>query len=124
MPCSSPAASSVDLKTGGTQLRFSSSPTAITSKLYQTKTDYGPAEFRRMVYQSKPRTTLDDFFGAFDCPDAGQPAPKRTSSTTPLEAPESPQQPLRHAASRRPWRTEPSKSPAPTSPSKFAALSN
>jgi hypothetical protein len=29
---------------------------------------------------------LDDFFGAFDCPDAGQPAPKRTSSTTPLQA--------------------------------------
>jgi hypothetical protein len=39
-----------------------------------------------MVYQSKPRTMLDDFFGAFDCPDAGQPAPKRTSSTTPLQA--------------------------------------
>lgn len=55
-------------------------------KVYQTKTDYGPAEFRRMVYQSKPRTMLDDFFGAFDCPDAGQPAPKRTSSTTPLQA--------------------------------------
>jgi len=55
-------------------------------KVYQTKADYGPAEFRRMVYQSKPRTMLDDFFGAFDCPDAGQPAPKRTSSTTPLQA--------------------------------------
>jgi hypothetical protein len=55
-------------------------------KVYATKAEYGPAEFRRMVYQSKPRTMLDDFFGTFDCPDAGQPAPKRTSSTTPLQA--------------------------------------
>ncbi len=55
-------------------------------KVYATKADCGPAEFRRMVYQSKPRTMLDDFFGAFDCPDAGQPQPKRTSSTTPLQA--------------------------------------
>ncbi len=55
-------------------------------KVYTTRAQYGPAEFRRMVYQSKPRTMLDDFFGTFDCPDAGQPAPKRTSSTTPLQA--------------------------------------
>ena len=55
-------------------------------KVYATKAQYGPTEFRRMVYQSKPRTMLDDFFGAFDCPDAGQPQPKRTISTTPLQA--------------------------------------
>jgi Protein of unknown function (DUF1553) len=28
---------------------------------------------------------LDDVFGAFDCPDAGQTAPTRTASTTPLQ---------------------------------------
>ena len=39
-----------------------------------------------MVYQTKPRAELDSFFGAFDCPDAGQVQPKRTSSTTPLQA--------------------------------------
>jgi hypothetical protein len=39
-----------------------------------------------MVYQAKPRAELDSFFGAFDCPDAGQVQPKRTSSTTPLQA--------------------------------------
>jgi len=39
-----------------------------------------------MVYQSKPRVMLDDIFGAFDCPDAGQVSPKRTVSTTPLQA--------------------------------------
>ena len=55
-------------------------------KVYNSRTDFGPAEFRRMVYQSKPRTELDSTFGAFDCPDAGQVSPKRTSSTTPLQA--------------------------------------
>jgi len=39
-----------------------------------------------MVYQAKPRAELDSFFGAFDCPDAGQVQPKRTASTTPLQA--------------------------------------
>jgi mono/diheme cytochrome c family protein len=55
-------------------------------KVYLTKNEFSSGDFRRMVYQSKPRTMLDDFFGAFDCPDAGQPAPARTSSTTPLQA--------------------------------------
>lgn len=55
-------------------------------KVYTTKTDYGPAEFRRMVYQNKPRVELDNIFGAFDCPDAGQATPARTLSTTPLQA--------------------------------------
>ncbi|GDY23164.1 hypothetical protein LBMAG56_45110 [Verrucomicrobiota bacterium] len=55
-------------------------------KVYTPKQEFGPAEFRRMVYQNKPRMQLDDVFGAFDCPDAGQIAPRRTSSTTALQA--------------------------------------
>ncbi|WP_020472022.1 DUF1553 domain-containing protein [Zavarzinella formosa] len=55
-------------------------------KVYTPKNEFGPDTFRRMVYQSKPRMQLDDTFGAFDCPDAGQIAPKRSSSTTPLQA--------------------------------------
>ncbi|MEO2092259.1 MAG: DUF1553 domain-containing protein, partial [Gemmataceae bacterium] len=55
-------------------------------KVYTPKTEFGPAEFRRMVYQQKPRMQLDDTFGGFDCPDAGQVAPKRNASTTPLQA--------------------------------------
>ena len=55
-------------------------------KVYTPKKEFGPAEFRRMVYQQKPRMQLDDTFGAFDCPDAGQIAPKRNVSTTPLQA--------------------------------------
>jgi hypothetical protein len=55
-------------------------------KVYTPKQNFGPAEWRRMVYQAKPRMQLDDTFGAFDCPDAGQIAPKRNSSTTALQA--------------------------------------
>jgi hypothetical protein len=55
-------------------------------KVYTSKQNFGPEEFRRMVYQEKPRMQLDDTFGAFDCPDAGQVAPKRNVSTTPLQA--------------------------------------
>jgi hypothetical protein len=55
-------------------------------KVYTTKTSFTVADFRRMVYQAKPRSELDSFFGAFDCPDAGQIQPKRTTSTTPLQA--------------------------------------
>lgn len=55
-------------------------------KVYTTKTTFTPDDFRRMVYQAKPRAELDAFFGAFDCPDAGQVQPARTVSTTPLQA--------------------------------------
>jgi hypothetical protein len=55
-------------------------------KVYTTKTVFTADDFRRMVYQAKPRAQLDAFFGAFDCPDAGQVQPARTVSTTPLQA--------------------------------------
>jgi cytochrome c553 len=61
-------------------------PNANYVKVYVTRTAFTPAEFRRMVYQAKPRAELDTFFGAFDCPDAGQAQPARTVSTTPLQA--------------------------------------
>ncbi len=34
-------------------------------KVYVTKREYGAEEFRRMIYQNKPRVQLDDVFGAF-----------------------------------------------------------
>jgi hypothetical protein len=55
-------------------------------RVYTPKAAFGPAEFRRMVYQHKPRMQVDDTFGAFDCPDAGQVAPRRNVSITPLQA--------------------------------------
>ncbi len=61
-------------------------PNANYVKVYETKTTFTTDDFRRMIYQAKPRSELDTFFGAFDCPDAAQIQPKRTSSTTPLQA--------------------------------------
>src|SRR6202030_3358260 len=44
------------------------------------------AEWRRMVYQNKPRMRADATFGEFDCPDSSQTAPRRNVSTTALQA--------------------------------------
>jgi hypothetical protein len=55
-------------------------------RVYEPKEQFGPAEWRRMVYQFKPRLQPDGTFGAFDCPDAGQAAARRNVSTTPLQA--------------------------------------
>ena len=75
----------LDLKMGGPGFELFE-PNDNYVKVYTNKTEFGPPEFRRMVYQSKPRVELDNIFGTFDCPDAGQVAPKRTVSTTPLQA--------------------------------------
>ncbi|MEO6808026.1 MAG: PSD1 and planctomycete cytochrome C domain-containing protein [Isosphaeraceae bacterium] len=55
-------------------------------RVYNPKVDYGPDDFRRMIYQTKVRMAQDSTFGAFDCPDAGQNQPSRPRSTTPLQA--------------------------------------
>lgn len=76
---------SLNLKMGGPGFDLFE-PNSNYVKVYKTKTTFTADDFRRMVYQAKPRAELDDFFGAFDCPDAGQPQPNRTVSTTPLQA--------------------------------------
>ena len=55
-------------------------------RVYTPRQEFGPAEWRRMVYATGVRQRPDGVFGAFDCPDGGQIAPKRTRSTTPLQA--------------------------------------
>ncbi|HEV8003696.1 MAG TPA: DUF1553 domain-containing protein, partial [Planctomycetaceae bacterium] len=55
-------------------------------RVYLPKEDFGPAEWRRMVYMSKVRMEQDAVFGSFDCPDAGLIAPRRTQSTTAVQA--------------------------------------
>jgi hypothetical protein len=55
-------------------------------RVYNPKQDFGPADWRRMVYATVVRQRPDGVFGVFDSPDGGQIAPKRTSSTTPLQA--------------------------------------
>ena len=55
-------------------------------RLYEPKDEFGPGEFRRAIYMTKIRMRQDGVFGTFDCPDAGQIAPKRARSTTALQA--------------------------------------
>lgn len=61
-------------------------PNDLYVHVYIPKQSFGPAEWRRMVYQLKPRVLQDATFGEFDCPDASQVAPKRNVSTTALQA--------------------------------------
>lgn len=53
---------------------------------YHPKKVYGPEDWRRMIYMQKVRQERDSVFGVFDCPDASQAVPKRSRSTTPLQA--------------------------------------
>lgn len=55
-------------------------------RVYDPRTEFGPTEWRRMIYQTKVRMAQDATFGPFDCPDAGQNQPKRPRSTTPIQA--------------------------------------
>ena len=55
-------------------------------RVYNPKKEFGPAEWRRMIFMTKVRMQQDSTFGAFDCPDGGQITPKRIRSTTPLQA--------------------------------------
>lgn len=45
-----------------------------------------PEGRRRMIYAYKVRMEQEGVFGAFDCPDAGQSMPRRSQSTTPIQA--------------------------------------
>ncbi len=55
-------------------------------RVWIPKDQFGPPEWRRMIYQFKPRLQQEPTFGVFDCPDGGQIAPRRSSSTTPLQS--------------------------------------
>ena len=47
---------------------------------------FGAEGLRRMIYAHKIRMEQVPVFGSFDCPDAGQPTPKRSRSTTAIQA--------------------------------------
>jgi hypothetical protein len=79
------ASGQLDLKPGGAG--FSPfQPNANYVRVYTPKTAFTSADFRRMIYMTRVRMQVDPVFGAFDCPDGGQAAPKRSRSTTPLQA--------------------------------------
>ncbi len=48
--------------------------------------EFTPREMRRMIYSHKVRMEPVPVFGAFDCPDAGQSMPRRSRSTTAIQA--------------------------------------
>lgn len=75
----------LDLKMGGPGYHVFE-PNSNYVRVYNPKQEFGPPEWRRMIYQYKPRMQQDATFGTFDCPDGGQITPKRTSSTTALQA--------------------------------------
>ncbi|HYF34294.1 MAG TPA: DUF1549 and DUF1553 domain-containing protein, partial [Prosthecobacter sp.] len=79
------AAGTLDLRMGGPGYSVFA-PNTNYVRVYDPKAEYGPDEWRRMIYQTKVRMAQDSTFGAFDCPDAGQSSPKRSRSTTPLQA--------------------------------------
>ncbi len=75
----------LDLRMGGPG--FSPfKPTQHHVRVYIPKAREGPAEWQRMVYMTKVRMEHDAVFGAFDDPDAGLVCPKRSRSTTTLQA--------------------------------------
>lgn len=53
---------------------------------YHAKEEFGPEDWRRMIYMTKVRQEREQVFGVFDCPDASMVVPKRSRSTTPLQA--------------------------------------
>jgi hypothetical protein len=79
------ASGTLDLRMGGPGYD-AFEPNTNYVKVYKPKEVFGPAEWRRMIYQEKPRLQSDATFGAFDCPDASQQVAKRNTSTTALQA--------------------------------------
>lgn len=53
---------------------------------YYPLEEFSPATFRRSVYHQHARSVKPELLGQFDCPDTSLPAPKRISTTSPLQA--------------------------------------
>jgi hypothetical protein len=75
----------LDLTLGGES--FSPFEVALENvRHYFPKQEYGPEDWRRMLYMQRVRQEREVTFGAFDCPDPSQAVPQRSRSTTPLQA--------------------------------------
>jgi len=74
----------LNLKTGGPGFNFFKSRGGLSG--FAPVESFGPEEFRRMIYAHKIRMETVPVFGAFDCPTAGQAAPRRSRSTTAVQA--------------------------------------
>lgn len=75
----------LDLRMGGPGYNIWEKNTNYVT-VFKYKAELGSEEFRRMVYQFKPRAQQDQTFGVFDCPDGSFSMPRRFASTTVLQA--------------------------------------
>ncbi len=53
---------------------------------YYPREKFGPETYRRSVYHQHARSVKPELLGQFDCPDTSLPAPKRVTTTSPLQA--------------------------------------
>ena len=53
---------------------------------YYPLDEFSPETFRRSVYHQHARSVKPDLLGEFDCPETSLPAPRRTATTSPLQA--------------------------------------
>ena len=74
----------LNLKMGGPGFDFFKTKGGLSG--FPPVEEFGPDKLRRMIYSHKIRMEQVPIFGAFDCPDAGQPTPQRTQSTTAIQA--------------------------------------
>ena len=74
----------LNLEMGGPGFNFFRSRGGLTG--FPPVTKFSASQMRRMIYVHKIRMEKVPIFGAFDCPDAGQTTPRRTRSTTAIQA--------------------------------------
>ena len=74
----------LNLKMGGPGFNFFKTRGGLSG--FPPVEEFGPEEMRRMIYAHRIRMEPVPVFGAFDCPDAGQPTPVRSQSTTAIQA--------------------------------------
>ena len=74
----------LNLKAGGPGFNFFRSKGGLDG--FPPVEQFTAEEMRRMVYAHRVRMETVPVFGAFDCPDAGQSMPRRSRSTTAIQA--------------------------------------
>jgi hypothetical protein len=77
---------SLDLNAGGPGINIYDAELKKTSGEWRPRAKLGPETWRRSIYLMRMRGADDGIFKAFDVPDCGQVRPRRSESTTPLQA--------------------------------------
>jgi len=82
--CTLQVTGELNLKTGGPGFSFFQTRGGLSG--FPEQEQFTSEEFRRMVYAHRVRMEQVPVFGAFDCPDFGQSMPRRSRSTTAIQA--------------------------------------